>query len=161
MSLHIWTTEHDDLIRRRISERATRSQIAAELGHGITRNMVVGRAHRLGIVSPPKQPADPLVSSPGPTPAPVGRSLPAMTAPAPEQPWPVPICEPITIADLREDRCHWPLGDPRDDSFRYCGQPRLIDGRMPYCARHVEAAVQPRPERMSAFKKKAMEVSAQ
>jgi GcrA cell cycle regulator len=44
-----WTTERIRLLRRRWRQGARVREIAAELGHGITRNAVISKIHRLGI----------------------------------------------------------------------------------------------------------------
>jgi len=73
--------------------------------------------------------------------------------PAPEAPAPVPRPEPValavsrrvTIMDLRESMCRWPLGDPTTPDFHYCGD-RAITG-LPYCPGHAQVAYQPAAER--------------
>ncbi|MCJ2079989.1 GcrA family cell cycle regulator [Methylobacterium sp. J-090] len=51
----------------------------------------------------------------------------------------------VTIMDLRESMCRWPLGDPTTPDFHYCGD-RAITG-LPYCTHHAEIAYQPAAER--------------
>lgn len=53
----------------------------------------------------------------------------------------VPLSERVTIMDLREYMCRWPVGDPTSPSFRFCGA-RSVTG-MPYCAHHAAIAYQP------------------
>ena len=75
--------------------------------------------------------------------------------PAPEFPAPAPVPAPepvalavsqrVTIMDLRESMCRWPLGDPTTPEFRFCGA-RSITG-LPYCTHHAEIAYQPAAER--------------
>jgi GcrA cell cycle regulator len=48
----------------------------------------------------------------------------------------VPISEPVTIVELRESMCRWPIGDPAQSEFRFCGAKKL-PGEKPYCGRHV------------------------
>jgi GcrA cell cycle regulator len=49
----------------------------------------------------------------------------------------------ITIVDLTERTCHWPLGDPGDlQTFRYCGAKKSLDAG-PYCRAHRKIAYQP------------------
>ncbi len=36
--------------------------------------------------------------------------------------------------------CQWPIGDPRDRDFHYCGVPSAGDRRAPYCAKHLARA---------------------
>jgi GcrA cell cycle regulator len=40
----------------------------------------------------------------------------------------------ITTIALTIDTCRWPVGDPVDSDFHYCGEPPLV-GR-PYCDKH-------------------------
>ncbi len=35
----------------------------------------------------------------------------------------VPMSLRVTIVDLKESMCKWPLGDPTTSEFRYCGSP--------------------------------------
>lgn len=53
----------------------------------------------------------------------------------------VPTSERVTIMDLREYMCRWPMGDPTSPNFRFCGA-RAVTG-MPYCAHHASIAYQP------------------
>lgn len=57
----------------------------------------------------------------------------------------VPLSERVTIMDLREFMCRWPVGDPTSPNFRFCGA-RSSTG-MPYCAHHASIAYQPVMER--------------
>jgi len=43
-----------------------------------------------------------------------------------------------SILELTDERCHWPMGTPGADDFRYCGAD-AIEGR-PYCTRHHRLA---------------------
>jgi GcrA cell cycle regulator len=57
----------------------------------------------------------------------------------------VPLSERVTIMELRESMCRWPLGDPTTPDFRFCGA-RSITG-LPYCTYHARVAYQPAAER--------------
>ena len=57
----------------------------------------------------------------------------------------VPRSEGVTIMELRESTCRWPLGDPTTPEFRYCGA-RVVEGP-PYCSHHAQIAYQPAAER--------------
>lgn len=46
----------------------------------------------------------------------------------------------ITIVELDSDVCHWPVGDPMEESFRYCGLPsKPWEG--PYCSHHLDRSM--------------------
>jgi GcrA cell cycle regulator len=56
-----------------------------------------------------------------------------------------PVCERVTIMELRESMCRWPLGDPSQADFRFCGG-RCTPGQ-PYCTHHAGIAYQPSHDR--------------
>lgn len=47
----------------------------------------------------------------------------------------------LTLLELTERTCKWPIGDPNDDDFHFCGLP-AVSGK-PYCEHHVAVAFQP------------------
>jgi GcrA cell cycle regulator len=57
----------------------------------------------------------------------------------------VPPSERVTIMELRDSMCRWPLGDPTTAEFGYCGT-RSITG-LPYCTHHARIAYQPATDR--------------
>jgi GcrA cell cycle regulator len=90
-----WTEERIERLKAMWTEGATASQIADELG-GVSRNAVIGKAHRLGLEARPSpvKPGDekdkpaPAAAAPAPAPkaAPAERPAPAPAAAAPESP---------------------------------------------------------------------------
>ena len=99
-----WTEERIERLKNMWAKGATASQIADELG-GVSRNAVIGKAHRLGLEqrpSPVKPGEDKEVKKPAPAPAaaapkpapkaespkPVAEAPAAATAPAPKAPTP-------------------------------------------------------------------------
>jgi GcrA cell cycle regulator len=168
-----WTEERVELLRKLWNEGLSASQVAAELGPGITRNAVIGKIHRLGLAEraktaaaprprPQKQaprPATAAAVAPsrpqgGPvvmgnvalafTPAP--RPFTAPIARPEEEDVVVPISERVTLMELRESMCRWPMGDPTSAEFRFCGAPSPI-GSGPYCCYHSRVAYQPAQDR--------------
>ena len=67
-----WTDERIDQLKRLWEQGLTASQIAEDLG-GVSRNAVIGKAHRLGLQSRPSpvRPNEPVEAAPAPAPAPV------------------------------------------------------------------------------------------
>lgn len=55
-----------------------------------------------------------------------------------------PESQRVTIMELRENMCRWPMGDPTTADFCFCGN-RTTPG-IPYCTFHSRIAYQP-PER--------------
>jgi len=59
---------------------------------------------------------------------------------------PVPEFEQhVTIMELREGMCRWPIGDPTSAEFRFCGA--RADIGVPYCTHHARIAYQPAADR--------------
>ena len=49
--------------------------------------------------------------------------------------------EHVTILTLNENRCKWPIGDPNDIDFHFCGhEPQ---SKAPYCTEHAKVAFKP------------------
>ncbi|MCC2114022.1 MAG: GcrA family cell cycle regulator [Hyphomicrobiales bacterium] len=158
-----WTDERVERLKRLWAEGLSASQIAGELG-GITRNAVIGKVHRLGLsgrvktsgtsVPRPRKPRNAATPKPSVGPMTVGNTaLKADPAPRPQtkpEPAPVedlviPISERATILTLTESTCKWPIGDPGDTDFHFCG--RRSDPGVPYCQHHARIAYQPISDR--------------
>jgi GcrA cell cycle regulator len=128
-----WTDERVSLLKKLWVEGKTAAEIAKELG-GVTRNAVIGKAHRLKLsnrVSPIQQNKKP-----------VSKQTPTVVAEKKIQ----RIIEQdndrtgISLLDLGSRACRWPLGDPREENFGFCGG-HSIEG-LPYCADHAKVAYQ-------------------
>lgn len=55
------------------------------------------------------------------------------------------IARRVDLLELTERTCKWPIGDPTDDDFAFCGL-ATVPGK-PYCAHHVAVAFQPMSSR--------------
>jgi GcrA cell cycle regulator len=51
----------------------------------------------------------------------------------------------LTLMELTERVCKWPIGDPATDDFWFCGHP--VQQGKPYCEAHVAVAFQPMSSR--------------
>ena len=51
----------------------------------------------------------------------------------------------LTLMELTERTCKWPIGDPATDDFWFCGLPSVAG--KPYCEAHVSVAFQPMQSR--------------
>ena len=154
-----WTDERVETLKRLWQEGLSASQIAAELG-GITRNAVIGKVHRLGLsgrgqptttikrqrrVHPPATRRTRAVA--------IGNLALRTNLEAfaeadlrPRRDVVVPIAKRLSIFALTERTCKWPIGDPGEESFAFCGHgPRDAS---PYCEYHAGVAYQaPEPRR--------------
>ncbi|HET8726027.1 MAG TPA: GcrA family cell cycle regulator [Alphaproteobacteria bacterium] len=117
-----WTEERIERLRQLWGSGRSASEIAEILGD-VSRNAVIGKAHRLGL-------------SGRPSPIKVKRDEPA----APKAPVPEQKSRGATILSLTERMCRWPLGDPKDSGFRFCG--KMAHAGSPYCAEHAAVAYQ-------------------
>jgi GcrA cell cycle regulator len=76
-----WTEERIDRLKKMWQDGSTASQIADELG-GVSRNAVIGKAHRLGLearpspVKPGEEKEKPAAAAPAPKPTPAERPAP-------------------------------------------------------------------------------------
>lgn len=142
-----WTEERIADLRRLWTEGASASGIATILG-GITRNAVIGKAHRLGLE--PRREAmpgsgRPDASRPKPPPRvsnPIGRprSVVSRLHKAPKEKTeltPEIVANPVQMLDLKPHHCRWPVG-PVSHDMLHCGAD-AIDGK-PYCAKHCGVA---------------------
>lgn len=129
-----WTDERVELLTKLWGEGKTAAEIAKELG-GVTRNAVIGKAHRLKLsnrVSPiqqNKKPAPVKVQSSSPAPERKIQKIPSQDN-----------RKGVPLTDLKANQCRWPLGDPQDESFGFCGCPALPG--LPYCLEHAQVAYQ-------------------
>ena len=142
-----WSDERVALLRKLWAEGLSASQIAKQLG-GVTRNAVIGKVHRLGLAgrATPSRPAKRPVRTARPrTISPVAPKIKTLSStPLPD----VPQLEPLRGEDGRttnvltlSDRvCKWPIGDPNDQTFAFCGRGACSG---PYCADHARLAYQP------------------
>ena len=167
-----WTEDRVEVLKKLWAEGHSASQIAKQLG-GVTRNAVIGKVHRLGLSGratpsrPVKRPvrlARPKPRIAAKTAKPAGKPVPASGEPIIETPAspssglssiekaatiampPQPLAdgEAATILTIRDSMCKWPIGDPADPSFAFCGRKRTSG---PYCSEHAKIAFQPSRKR--------------
>lgn len=147
-----WTDERIDQLKQLWEKGLTASQIAEKLAGGISRNAVIGKAHRLGLKarpSPVKSGEAAAVETPTAEvrPAPVAAvAVPvaevARPKPAPRAAVAVPTASSgkTTLLDLSDKICKWPIGHPGDADFHFCGKP--AQPTFPYCSEHCAVAYQ-------------------
>jgi len=150
-----WNDERVEQLKAMWGQGSSASQIAKILG-GVTRNAVIGKAHRLGLSggAKPAQPRAELRERTAPdhgaaraSASVEPRQAPRLVIPAVPPPPPIeelevpPEHERVSLLKLSEKMCKWPIGNPGDATFRFCG--RSSHPGIPYCAEHGARAYQP------------------
>ncbi len=141
-----WTDERVSQLKQLWGEGKTAAEIAKLLG-GVTRNAVIGKAHRLklsGRVSPIQNPRVEAALSrasndqkqPRMT---IRERTPSVAAPPSLREENIPI-RGIALTELRESTCRWPVGDPKQEDFKFCGC--ASEPGMSYCEHHARLAYQ-------------------
>jgi GcrA cell cycle regulator len=135
-----WTSEAIDRLRGLWAEGHSTAEIGRRMG--ISKNAVVGKAHRLNLPARPspirRETAEGEARTTRTAPRPVSRPVaprpaaaPALVAAAPSVVRPFP-----RLSAARA--CCWPIGEPGTKEFRFCVA-EATSGK-PYCAEHASVA---------------------
>src|ERR1700734_1676503 len=146
MTVLTWSDERVEQLKKLWEGGLSASQIAAELGN-VTRNAVIGKVHRLGLSrpaqSPPPAPPRPRKARPAQQmmrvsrPVSRGNTALAHAFEVELEPDPiaydnvVPMSQRLSLLELNEAPCHWPIGDPSSSEFFFCGGKARTSP--PYC----------------------------
>jgi hypothetical protein len=136
----IWGAKNIAKLIALAAEGLSYTQIGKALG--ITKNAAIGKARRLKIDKSPALPTNTKAKPPAhkPQPKPI--------KPPPPSPAPVQDMKLLTMMELRDNHCRYPINGK--DEMLFCG--RHQDGKEPYCKQHakicyVEPKIKPRSER--------------
>ena len=148
-----WTEEKVNKLRELWGKGNTASQIAEIIG-GISRNAVIGKAHRLNLSAKIKtrtatsnETFENSIEKKG-IKIKRGRknkfkSLIIEKDFEPEN--------PKQLEELDDNSCKWPIGHPDEESFYFCGRTSLKD--FSYCKLHLLYAYQPKGKKEEGAKK--------
>ena len=149
-----WTEEKVESLKKLWGSGKTASQIAEIIG-GISRNAVIGKAHRLNLSAKIKtrtatsnQNFDNSTSEKSTQTSKRGRrskfkSLIIEKDFEPEN--------PKQLEELDEGSCKWPIGHPNEEEFYFCGRSSLKD--FSYCKLHLLYAFQPKGKKEDGIDK--------
>ena len=151
-----WTDEKVEKLKELWGNGSTASQIAEILG-GLSRNAVIGKAHRLNLSAKIKKRTaasnDDFDSS--------MRNLQSKSKRVRKSKFKSLIIEkdfepenPKQLEELDENSCKWPIGHPNEKSFYFCGRSSLKD--FSYCKLHLLFAYQPKGKKEDAAEKDEM-----
>ena len=147
-----WTVERVAKLAELWQSGLSASQVARQLGGGLSRNAVIGKIHRMGLkarIAPSRPRAVAGASSErarrpsSAIPRSIKRTDRVFTPRLPT----AELDPTANILTLTHAACRWPIGDPRETDFGYCG--RSQSGAGPYCQHHTQVAFRgplaPRP----------------
>ena len=148
-----WTEEKVTKLRELWGKGNTASQIAEIIG-GISRNAVIGKAHRLNLSAKIKTRSSPNNQKNDKSNEKENKfskrsrrnkfkSLIIEKDFEPEN--------PKQLEELDESVCKWPIGHPDESSFYFCGRKSLKD--FSYCKLHLLYAFQPKGKKEDANEK--------
>ena len=152
-----WTNDRIRELGRLWSEGHSTAEIGRRMG--ISKNAVVGKAHRLDL--PARSSPIRTSGSPRPPRAPRRQPVPKLadtvplsslgeaSVPTPVEPIAPAVAPPprVAIAPRRggSHPCCWPIGEPGTPAFRFCDDPAPLG--VPYCDEHARLAYKPRCRR--------------
>ena len=140
-----WTEEMIDSLKQMWKEGLTTTEIAKRLG--VSKYSIVGKVHRLNLKarpSPIKKKEEVAVAEPV--------SVKEETVKQAAKPIKKINISPVNVStekskketsylkltELDNHTCRWPIGDPRDDNFCFCG--KSIRSGQTYCEEHAAIA---------------------
>ena len=139
-----WTEEKVAKLKELWGKGSTASEIAQIIG-GLSRNAVIGKAHRLNLSAKIKTrtaaPTQNFESSKNEKNLKIRRSkknkFKSLIIEKDFEPE-----NPKQLEELDENSCKWPIGHPDEKSFYFCGRSSLKD--FSYCKLHLLYAYQPK-----------------
>jgi len=147
-----WTPEKVEKLKELWGRGSTASEIAQLLG-GVTRNAVIGKAHRLNLSGKIKtKKSSSSANNNYENENKIShknlrrgrfKSLIIEKDFEPEN--------PKQLEELDENSCKWPIGHPNEDNFYFCGRTSLKD--FSYCKLHLLYAFQPKNRREDVLDK--------
>ena len=116
-----WTAEKIKQLKKLWLKGKSTIEIGKELG--ISKNAVVGKVHRLELAARP---------------SPIKRTAKDKSGSSHRITKKELKPQKVTLLDLKLNSCRWPIGDPKDDDFHFCGAD-TVTGK-PYCSEHCKIA---------------------
>lgn len=142
-----WTPRRVTSLRSLWSQGLSASEIVGQLGAGISRSAILGKVYRLGLSGRARKVPQSVAAKPRPASEKTiriksedGRFEPLGEVTSADD-LAIPVEQRKALLDLHNTSCRWPVGDPANGSFFFCGADlaNLLNNR-PYCAHHAGRA---------------------
>jgi GcrA cell cycle regulator len=148
-----WTPEKIERLRMLWAAGKSARECGAALG--ATRNMVIGKVDRLGLKRPERPKVEKPIAERPKHQISLGlvKPKPAPSPPRLRADQPLPKSRPVSLLQLKRTHCRWPIGDPRESDFYFCGAvcgavaKRTANGPC-YCPDHARLSTDGSSERM-------------
>lgn len=111
----VWTEDKIKKLKKMWQAGKPTAEIAKTLG--MSKNSIIGKVHRLNLKVRPS---------------------PIKTETTKPKAITKKIVEKIGLMDLKLTTCRWPIGNPKDEDFCFCGK-QTVTGK-PYCQKHCQEA---------------------
>ena len=111
----VWTEDKIKKLKKMWQAGKPTAEIAKTLG--MSKNSIIGKVHRLNLKVRPS---------------------PIKTDAVKPKKTPQKVVEKVGLMDLKLNTCRWPIGDPKDEDFHFCGE-QTVTGK-PYCLAHCQEA---------------------
>ena len=145
-----WTDEKVAKLKDLWGKGSTASQIAEILG-GVSRNAVIGKAHRLNL-------SGKIIAKKNSNNQKINKSNNSNSKKVTRGRFKSIIIDkdfepenPKQLEELDEKSCKWPIGHPNEKNFYFCGRTSLKD--FSYCKLHILYAFQPKNKKDDAIDK--------
>jgi GcrA cell cycle regulator len=141
MTEKIWTEERVELLKRLWEDGLTGSQVAARLGHGISRCAVAGKVHRFKLEKRNNQASTRQPKQKQSTAIRLLKTATPKLASVPKRVVSEPAADMrIAFLEVSNKTCRWPIGDPGHKDFKFCGASPHAGSS--YCEYHRQLGTQ-------------------
>lgn len=134
-----WTDERVEKLKSLWADGWSAGQIEKELERAFSRSAILGKLHHLGMlanknsaVTIPRR-REPVIRSPLINTLAIADRSKSVEVHPPES-------QGVALLDLENHHCRYPIGDPQERDFHFCGGPADLEQGRSYCPYHARLA---------------------